>query len=137
MLLRPHTGQITEAGLRPNISVAIDYLAHWLCGKGAVPINNLMEDAATAEICRAQVWQWRRHSAMVKLSGGNDRRLDAAWLGELVQAEIVSLLERIGTTGFHRGHYASAARIFHDAVTAEVLPDFITLPAYALLTVLD
>lgn len=137
MLLRPHTGQITEAGLRTNISVAIDYLAHWLCGKGAVPINNLMEDAATAEICRAQVWQWRRHSAMVKLSGGNDRRLDAAWLGELVQAEIVSLLERIGTTGFHRGHYASAARIFHDAVTAEVLPDFITLPAYALLTVLD
>ncbi len=137
MLLRPHQGQITEAGLRTNISVAITYLAHWLSGKGMVPINNLMEDAATAEICRAQVWQWRRHSVLVRLEAGDDRLVDTAWLGELVQAEIVALLDRIGPNAFHRGHYASAARIFHDAVTADVLPDFITLPAYALLTALE
>jgi malate synthase len=63
MLLRPHKGQITEAGLKDNIAVAITYLAHWLSGRGSVAINNLMEDASTVEICRAQVWQWLRHRA--------------------------------------------------------------------------
>lgn len=136
MLLRPHKGQITEAGLRGNISVAIAYLAGWLSGKGAVPINNLMEDASTVEICRAQVWQWLRHRAEVICADGT-RRLDADWLGELVQAEIVTILDRLGPNGFHRGHYASAARIFHEAVTAPQLPEFITVQAYALLNALD
>ncbi len=137
MLLRPHKGQITEAGLRGNISVAITYLAGWLSGKGAVPINNLMEDASTVEICRAQVWQWIRHRAEVQLAAGGQRRLDVDWLGELVQGEIVAILDRLGPNGFHRGHYASAARIFHEAVTAPQLPDFITVQAYALLNALD
>ena len=136
MLLRPHKGQITEAGVRSNISVAITYLAGWLSGKGAVPINNLMEDASTVEICRAQIWQWLRHSAEVQSADGV-RRLDADWLGKLVQAEIVTILDRLGPNGFHRGHYASAARIFHEAVTAPQLPDFITVQAYALLNALD
>ncbi len=137
MLLRPHKGQISEVGLRGNIAVAITYLAKWLSGQGSVAINNLMEDASTVEICRAQVWQWMRHRAEVHLSDGGTRHLDADWLGELVQAEIVAILDRLGPNGFHRGHYASAARIFHDAVTAQQLPDFITVQAYALLNALD
>lgn len=137
MLLKPHQGRITELGLRTNVSVAIEYLAQWLQGRGAVPLDNLMEDAATAEICRAQLWQWRRHGAAVELAEGGERRLTAEWLGELVQAEIVSILDRVGPTGFHRGHYASASRIVQEAATAEVLPDFITTPAYDVLNALD
>jgi len=137
MLLKPHEGRITEAGVKTNISVAIEYLANWLSGRGAVPIHNLMEDAATAEISRAQLWQWRRHGATVELSDGDTTRLTAEWLGALIQQEIVAILTRLGPGGFHRGHYASAARIVHEAVTAEVLPDFITAPAYDVLNALD
>ena len=100
---------------RTNISVAIEYLGQWLSGRGAVPINNLMEDAATAEISRAQLWQWIRHGAAVELTDGGERRLTADWLGELVQAEIVTILDRLGPAGFHRGRYASAARIVQEA----------------------
>ena len=137
MLLKPHQGQITEAGVKTNISVAIEYLANWLSGRGAVPIHNMMEDAATAEICRAQLWQWLRHGATVTLENGEERLFTADWLGELVQAEIVSILTRLGPNGFHRGHYASAARIVQEAVTAQALPDFITAPAYDVLNALD
>ena len=137
MLLRPHKGEITERGVRANIAVAITYLAGWLSGKGSVPINHLMEDTSTAEICRAQVWQWQRHRAEVQLSGGSQRKLDADWLGELVQDEIVALLDRLGPNGFHRGHYASAARIVLEAITAPQLPDFMTVQATSLLNALD
>lgn len=137
MLLRPHKGQITEAGVKENLSVAIEYMAGWLSGRGAVPINNHMEDASTVEICRAQLWHWMRHRAEVTRADGSARRLDADWLGELVQAEIVAVLDRLGPNGFHRGHYASAARIVHEAITAPQLPDFITTQAYALLNALD
>ncbi|MDS9469450.1 malate synthase A [Paracoccus sp. MBLB3053] len=137
MLLKPHQGEITEAGVRLNISVAIEYLANWLQGRGAVPIHNMMEDAATAEISRAQLWQWIRHGALVRTEFGDERRLTADWLGEMIQAEIVSILERIGPNGFHRGRYPSAARIVQEAATAETLPDFITTPAYDVLNALD
>lgn len=136
MLLKPHQGRITEAGVRLNIEVAVEYLAYWLQGRGAVPIHNMMEDAATAEISRAQLWQWIHHGAEVETATG-PRTLTVAWLGELMQAEIVRILDRLGPTGFHRGHYASAARIVQDAATAEILPDFITSPAYAVLNALD
>ena len=136
-LLKPHSGKVTEAGLRGNASVAIEYLAQWLSGRGAVPIHNLMEDAATAEIARSQIWQWIRHGVDVDLEGGGTRRMDAEWLAELVQQEIETILARLGATGFHRGHYVSAARIFQDAVGADILPDFITTPAYAVLNALD
>ena len=137
MLLKPHQGPITEAGVRTNISVAIEYLANWLSGRGAVPIYNMMEDAATAEISRAQLWQWLRHGATVTLDNGDERLFTADWLGELIQAEIVAILTRLGPNGFHRGHYASAARIVQEAVTAPALPDFITAPAYHVLNALD
>ena len=137
MLLKPHEGRVTEQGVRTNVSVAIEYLAQWLSGRGAVPINGLMEDAATAEISRAQLWQWIRHGAAVELTEGGERRLTAEWLGEMVQAEIVTILDRLGPTGFHRGRYASAARIVQEAATADTLPDFITTAAYDLLNALD
>ncbi|MGC9449428.1 malate synthase A [Cereibacter johrii] len=137
MLLQPHSGRVTEEGVRTNVSVAIEYLAHWLSGRGAVPIRGLMEDAATAEISRTQLWQWRHHGARVALTDGNERVLTAEWLGTLVQEEIVAILDRIGSSGFHRGHYAPAARLVLEAATAQVLPDFITQPAYAVLNALD
>lgn len=136
MLLKPHEGTVTEAGLRTNISVAIEYLAAWLSGRGAVPIHNLMEDAATAEISRAQLWQWIRHGKGVETDTGS-RVLTADWLAELIQQEIVAVLGRVGPGGFHRGHYAPAARIVQEAATAETQPPFITTPAYAVLNALD
>jgi malate synthase len=136
-LLAPHAGQVTEAGVRANIAIAIEYLAQWLQGRGAVPINNLMEDAATAEISRAQLWQWRRHSAPIQLADGGEAALSESWLGSLIQEEIVRILDRLGPDGFHRGHYATATRIVQDSVLAEDLPDFITTPAYAVLNALD
>jgi malate synthase len=123
---------VTEAGLRGNIAVSIAYLASWLSGRGALPIGHMIEDASTVEICRAQVWQWLRHGVPI-----DGRRLDAGWLGDLVQAEIVAVLDRLGPNGFHRAHFASAARIFLEAVLAEQLPEFITVQAYQLLNALD
>lgn len=137
MLLKPHQGQVTEAGVRSNISVAVEYLAQWLSGRGAVPISNLMEDAATAEICRAQLWQWIRHGTPVAMAEGGEVPLTEERFGRMMQDEIARILDRLGPGGFHRGHYASAARIVQDAVTARTLPDFITAPASQLLDALD
>ncbi|WP_439815419.1 malate synthase A [Zavarzinia sp. CC-PAN008] len=136
-MLAPHAGAVTERGLRTNISVAIEYIAAWLCGRGAVPIRNLMEDAATAEIARAQVWQWIHHKAEVQLEDGGTRVMDRAWFRSLLQEEILGIIDRIGVAGFHRGHYASAARIFEETAGAKDLPEFLTGPAYDLLCALD
>ena len=129
-LLTPHKGQITEAGLRSNISVALEYLAQWLNGRGAVPINNLMEDAATAEISRAQLWHWRHHGAKVQLDNGEPRVFDAAWFSDLMQAEIASVRRNMGADAYHKSTYGEAMRLLVQAVLAKDLPDFITLPAY-------
>lgn len=135
-LLAPHQGQVTERGIRANIAVAVECLAHWLQGRGTVPVGDRLENAATAEIGRAQLWQWRRHGASVVLADGSEGRLTDAWFGQLMQEEIVALLDRLGPGAFHRGHYASAARIVQEAVAADTLPDFITTPAYRVLNAL-
>ncbi len=137
MLIKPHEGRVTEEGVWGNLSVAIEYLAQWLSGRGAVPIRNLMEDAATAEIARMQIWQWRRHGTPVALKSGGTRVLDDSWIAALVQQEISAVLDRLGPDAFHRGHYASAARIVQEAVLAETPPEFITIPAYAVLNALS
>lgn len=137
MLLKPHEGAVSEAGLRRTLALAIECLAQWLQGHGAVTAGGQIEDIATAELCRAQLWHWRRHGATVELEAGGARRLSAEWLGTLVQAEIAAILDRLGPTGFHRGRYASAARMVQEAATAEALPDFITAPAYDVLNALD
>jgi malate synthase len=113
-------GQITEAGLRTNISVALQYLNSWLLGNGAAAINNLMEDAATAEISRAQIWQWIRHGARLA-----DGRPVTADLYTRIRGEE---LERLGGPG--TGRYADAAAIIDGLILNDSFTEFLTLPAY-------
>lgn len=129
-LLKPHTGEITEAGVRTNISVGIEYTAAWLNGRGAVPIHNLMEDAATAEISRSQIWQWIHHGAPVKSAGGDVRAFNKAWFDTILADELGKVRAALGENGFKAGRYDIAAKIFAETATSEDLPDFLTLPAY-------
>lgn len=115
-LLTPPDGTVTEAGVRTNISVGVQYLAAWLQGRGAVPIHNLMEDAATAEISRAQLWQWLHHR--VPLEDG--RPLTPELLDQFFEEE----LGKLGPD------YAAAGRLFKDIATRSPLAEFLTLPAY-------
>ncbi|QDY71210.1 malate synthase A [Qingshengfaniella alkalisoli] len=137
MLLQPHQGEVTEEGLKTNIRIGIEYLGQWLTGHGTVSINDLWEDAATAEISRAQVWQWIHHRVEIQMQDGTTRTMSADWLNQLVQAEIERIIDQLGPNGFCRGRYASAARIFQEAATADVLPDFMTTPAYDVLNAID
>ncbi len=116
-LLEVPDGTISERGLRRNIDVGLQYLEAWLRGVGCVPIYNLMEDAATAEICRAQVWQWVKHGS----------RLDD---GRVVTAELVrkATAEQLAKLGAER--FARAGRIFEDMMTAGEFPEFLTSAAY-------
>lgn len=113
---------ITEAGLRMNIGVGIHYLGAWLAGNGCVPIHNLMEDAATAEISRSQVWQWIRSPKGVLDDG---RKVTA----ELVKALVPEELAKIKADGFE-GKFDRAAEIFTKMSTQEAFEEFLTLPLY-------
>jgi malate synthase len=126
-LLAIPDGVITEDGLRTNISVGIEYIAAWLSGKGAVPINNLMEDAATAEISRAQVWQWMRNPEG-KLADG--RKVTIHLVDEVVGEELEHLRNKVGEQVFASGNYLLASEIFSDLVKNDDFIDFLTLPAY-------
>ncbi len=120
-MLEIHPGVRTEAGARENIRVAIQYIAAWLGGRGAVPLYNLMEDAATAEICRSQLWQWLRFEAHL-----DDGRLFSTDLFEdLLQSELDKLPSGPSLQ--------TAARLFYDLVTNRDFEEFLTLPAYELL----
>ncbi|HEU5021836.1 MAG TPA: malate synthase A [Bryobacteraceae bacterium] len=118
-LLKVHEGQITEQGLRLNVDVGIQYIESWLRGNGCVPIYNLMEDAATAEISRTQVWQWLRHGA--KLNDG--RKITP----EMVREIVASMLQR---PGWDAGKYKQAAELFEKLALSEELTEFLTLAAY-------
>ena len=113
---------ITEAGLRMNINVGIHYLGAWLAGNGCVPIHNLMEDAATAEISRSQVWQWIRSPKGVLDDG---RKVTADIVRTLVPEE----LAKIKAGGFD-GKFDRAAEIFMQMSTQEEFAEFLTLPLY-------
>src|SRR5882724_6190785 len=115
---------ITEAGLRMNINVGIHYLGSWLAGNGCVPIHNLMEDAATAEISRSQVWQWIR-SPKGKLEDG--RKVDAALVRTLIPEELAKVKQLVGTPA---PTYDRAAKIFENMSTAPDFAEFLTLPLY-------
>ncbi|MCF6292331.1 MAG: malate synthase A [Robiginitomaculum sp.] len=132
-LTQPSDGAITIEGVRANIEVGVLYLSAWLCGFGAVPIHNLMEDAATAEISRAQLWQWRKHQA----------KLDT---GEIVTAELLeeqfALVEAELQQGLSAAEYASrridaGMKIMRDMVFADDFAEFLTIPAYEVLIVGD
>jgi malate synthase len=119
-LLAATEGTITEAGLRWNIDVGLQYLEAWLRGVGCVPIYNLMEDAATAEICRAQVWQWVKFGA--KLDDG--RPVTAAMVNQVVD-------EQLAKRGNAGAEFTRAAQIFRQMMTSADFQEFLTLPAYS------
>jgi malate synthase len=123
-LLTPPEGTCTEAGLRQNINVGIGYIEAWLRGTGCVPLYNLMEDAATAEICRTQLWQWIHIAAQLDDGRTVTRQLFAALLNEEMTA-----LRR----DFPSDRLEEAAALFDTMVTAGGLEEFLTLPAYELL----
>ncbi len=120
---------ITEAGLRKNISVGIQYLGAWLAGNGCVPVFNLMEDAATAEISRSQIWQWIR-SDKGKLADG--RKVSADLVRTLLQEELPKVRAHLGEAGWASGKYEAAAALFEKIVTGDYI-EFLTLPAYDLI----
>ena len=128
-LIAPQAGTITEQGARLNINIALQYIGAWFTGNGCVPIHNLMEDAATAEISRAQLWQWVRTGAAL----ADGRRIDAAlvehWLGE----ELAKLEAGDNPLLFATVDLASAAQLLKDLALAENFERFLTLPAYGLL----
>ena len=120
-MLELHDGPRTEAGARENIRVAVQYIAAWLGGRGAVPLYNLMEDAATAEICRAQLWQWLQFEAPLDDGRRFSRDLFEDWLAEELRG--------LGDVP----NLKPAARLLHELVTADEFEEFLTLPAYPLL----
>ncbi len=120
-MLELHKGPCTEAGARENIRVAVQYIAAWLSGRGAVPLYNLMEDAATAEICRAQLWQWLRFEALFDDGRRFSLDLFEDWLAD----------ELAGLNDLH--NLKPAARLLHELVTNDQFEEFLTLPAYDLL----
>ncbi|MFS0781628.1 malate synthase A [Bacillus sp. 1P06AnD] len=126
-LLEVPSGSITEEGLRTNINVGIQYIASWLNGKGAAPINHLMEDAATAEISRAQVWQWIRHKKGI-LSDG--RKVTHDLVKELQEEELRNILKALGTEKYMTGKYEDAGYIFQQLVEQDDFAEFLTIPAY-------
>ncbi len=126
-LLAIPEGTITEDGLKVNIDVAIQYLASWLGGNGCVPIYNLMEDAATAEISRAQVWQWIHHNG-VKLEDG--REVTEEFYKSLVPGQLKKIEEMVGTENYQNGHYKEAVELFNNLALQPDFEEFLTLGAY-------
>jgi malate synthase len=119
-------GPITEAGVRTNVVVALQYLSAWLAGAGCVPINDLMEDAATAEISRSQLWQWVRSPNGVL---DDERSIDET----LVLSMLREALEDLSVTATPENRLEDAAKLIEDLVTAAVFPEFLTLSAYDLI----
>jgi malate synthase len=120
-LLCAPSGAVTEAGLSLNVDVGLQYLTAWLGGDGCVPIYNLMEDAATAEISRAQVWQWMRHGA--KLEDG--RTITPAMVRGMIHEHVEKLSKRLPES-----QLSTAAHLFDEMVNAKEFPEFLTLRAY-------
>jgi len=116
-------GTITEAGIRNNISVSIQYMASWLQGNGCVPINNLMEDAATAEIARTQLWQWAHHDDVLRDDG---KPVDMAMIDALFEEELTKLKAEAADSH----SYDKAAKLLLDLIHDEKFVEFLTLPAY-------
>jgi malate synthase A len=125
-LLRPHEGARTDAGLRHNIRVGVQYMESWLRGVGCVPIYNLMEDAATAEISRAQVWQWLRYGVVLD----DGKPLTADRLRRTIDEEMTRVRAEVGDARFTSGRFADARAMFERLVAAPEFEEFLTLPAY-------
>ena len=125
-LLQVPEGPVTDAGLRHNIRVGVQYVEAWLGGLGCVPLYNLMEDAATAEISRAQVWQWIRHGARTEDGTAITAQRFDRTLGE----ELAVIASEVGPERFRSGHFDAAGRLFGDMIKKPDFDEFLTLPAY-------
>ncbi len=126
-LLKLPTGTITEQGLRTNIAVGIQYMAHWLSGNGCVPINHLMEDAATAEISRTQVWQWVHHEKGVLEDGS---KVTMQQVRKVMEQELEKIRTAVGGKVFGEGNFKKAAGFFDEIIATPELEEFLTLRAY-------
>lgn len=126
-LLEVPQGSITEEGVRTNINVGIQYMAAWLAGRGAVPIHNLMEDAATAEISRAQVWQWIRHPKGILNDG---RKVTFELFEEWKQEEMKAIQQEVGVQAFESGPYKQAEALFEKLIRHDDFAEFLTIDAY-------
>jgi malate synthase len=129
-LLRVPTGTRTEGGLRHNIRVGVQYLEAWLRGSGCVPLYSLMEDAATAEISRAQVWQWMRHEASLE----DGRRVTPELFRRALDEEMTAVRAALGSERYDAGRFPDAVALFARLSTASSFEEFLTLPAYEMLT---
>ena len=120
-------GEITREGLRTNVAVGLRYLESWLRGNGCVPIFNLMEDAATAEISRAQIWQWIQHPRGCFADG---TKITAPLVEQVLSEELDALHDALGTEAYAASKFEEAGRLFLAISTADEFIDFLTLPAY-------
>ncbi|MGQ0485216.1 MAG: malate synthase A [Hyphomicrobiales bacterium] len=125
-LLEVHAGSRTEAGFRENIRVGVQYIEAWLGGRGAVPIYNLMEDAATAEIARAQIWQWLNFGA--RLEGGH--KVTRAFFAKCLAEEMQRVKQEVGGEAFKAGRFKEAIVLFKALAAAKSFEPFLTIPAY-------
>lgn len=130
-LLRIHEGHPTLTGLRHNVRVGIQYVEAWLGGQGCVPLYDLMEDAATAEISRAQVWQWLWREVELE-DGGARVKLDPTLYRQVVDEELLRIRHEVGEDRFDTGRYLEARALFDRLVLSPTFEEFLTLPAYEL-----
>jgi malate synthase len=128
-LLQIHEGTKTEEGFRLNIRVGVQYIEAWLRGRGAVPIYNLMEDAATAEISRAQIWQWLKYQAVLDNGG----KATPAFFGRALEEEMGQVKREVGAAAYARGRFPEAIDLFREISLAPDFVEFLTIPAYKLI----
>ena len=129
-LLKVPNGMITEEGLRHNIRVGVQYIEAWLSGNGCVPLYNLMEDAATAEISRSQIWQWITHKASFT---GTNQTIDENLFISILDQEMTQLIELRGDSNFNQANLDRAIDLFQSMSTSSDFDQFLTLPAYKFL----
>ncbi|MFP3916106.1 MAG: malate synthase A, partial [Actinomycetota bacterium] len=122
-------GKVTEAGIRTNVSVGIRYLASWLSGTGAAAIDDLMEDAATAEISRSQIWQWIRHG----VTTDSNEAVTAGLVAEVADEVMAEIQASVGDEAFEAGRFPEARRLFEEVALSSDFVEFLTLPAYELI----
>ena len=128
-LLAPSPGERTEAGMRANIRVSIQYIAAWISGKGCVPIYGLMEDAATAEISRTSIWQWVTHAQQLD----DGRTVTKALFNTFLDEEVARVRGEVGEARWQQENFAKAVSLFGELTVADELSEFLTLPGYELL----
>lgn len=129
LLLKPCEGTRDEAGVRKNIRIALYYIEAWIQGHGCVPIYGLMEDAATAEISRANIWQWIHHGVTLDDGQTFTKELFHSWLYQ----ELDTIKQEVGEARYAAGRFEETADLFYQLSTAEAFAAFLTLPSYGLL----